>query len=244
MIIDMHAHLWEENYIEDRNMILKVLDRFSIDKVFVSTLQKYYPDKEDVKRYNSLTLEFMMMDQRIGGFIYVDPTHDNCIDVIKKGLESSMSAVKLWVSCFFDDFRVNHVAEFCIDNHLPVLTHAFKKSNGQLNYETTAIHVRKMALRYPELKIIMAHLGGNCYDGIRCIEDLDNVYTDISGTIYHADDLDYTVELIGARRILFGTDLPTGCVQCIGQVEAAKLTEAEKKMIYHENIESLLGERI
>ncbi len=244
MIIDMHAHLWDQDDKENSETIIKVLDTFSIDKVFVSTLQEYYPTKEDVKRYNKKTHDFMMRDSRIGGFIYTDPVHNNCIDVIKKGLDEGFSAIKLWVSCLVDDQRVNQIAEFCIKEKLPILTHAFKKASGQLPYETTAIHVRNLALRYPELIIIMAHLGGNSYDGIRCIEDLENVYTDFSGTIFRGDDISYAVEQIGAKRILFGTDLPTGCLQCIGQVEGADLTNEQKDLIYYKNTQRILGERV
>lgn len=244
MIIDMHAHLWDEHDKENRETITKVLDTFSIDKVFVSTLQVYYPTKEDVTRYNNKTYDFMKSDCRIGGFIYTDPVHDNSIEVIKKGLDEGFSAIKLWVSCLVDDQRVNAIAEFCIKENLPILTHAFKKAIGQLPYETSAIHVRNLALRYPELIIIMAHLGGNSYDGIRCISDLKNVYTDFSGTIFRGDDIDYAVEHLGAERILFGTDLPTGCLQCIGQVKGANLTKEQKEMIYYKNTQRILGERV
>jgi len=243
MIIDTHAHLWDENYIEDKKIILKVLDTFNIDKIYISTLQVYYPSMEDVKRYNNKTYEFMQEDSRVGGFIYVDPTHDNCMEVLKEGVKRKMAGIKLWVSCFCDDKRVDRVAKFCIDNNLPMLVHAFKKSTGQLPYETTAMNVRNLASRHPKLNIIMAHLGGNCYDGIRCIEDLNNVYTDFSGTIYRSDDLAYTIDLIGEDRVLYGSDLPTGCMQCIGQVEGGNFTKEQKEKIYYKNALKILGDR-
>ncbi len=193
MIIDMHAHLWAEHHEKDENTILKVLDQYNVERIYISTLSEQHPSKEQVNEYNDLTVNFRKRDHRVGGYIYCDPVHDNCIDVLKKGLANGMVAVKMWVSCYCDDVRVNQVAEFCIKHHLPILVHAFKKTIGQLPYETTAINVRNLALRYPDLSIIMAHLGGNCYDGIRCIADLENVYTDFSGTLYRADDIDYTV---------------------------------------------------
>lgn len=242
MIIDIHAHLWRNSYIEDKKTIIKAIDKYKIDKIYMSTLQKYYPTKEDVRGYNELTYEFMQEDNRIGGFVYTDPVHDNCIEVLEQGLKNKMAGVKIWVSCLCDDIKVDKVANFCIANKMPILIHAFKKTVGQLEFETTAINVRNLALRHKKLKIIMAHLGGNCYDGIRCIEDLENVYTDFSGTISRADDLNYTIDLIGTNRVLYGTDLPSGCIHCIGQVEGANLDTEQKEKIYYKNALSILGD--
>ena len=55
------------------------------------------------------------------------------------------------------------------------LLHSFKKTVGQLEFETVGPHVADLASRYPEARLIMAHLDGNAYHGIKCIKEYKNV---------------------------------------------------------------------
>lgn len=244
MIIDIHAHLWAQSHKRDKLRILKACDVFSINKVYISTLSTYYPSLDEVTELNNLTLGYMKEHpNKIGGFVHVDPRHKNKIDVLTKAIEyDGMEGVKLWVSVLCDDIRVNTVAEKCIEYKIPILLHAFHKATGQLEHESTALNVRELALRYPELKIIMAHMGGNVYHGLRCISDLNNVYADFSGTLVGQGDMEYALKCIGEDRLLFGTDMPMGGRQCIAQVEDACLTKIQKEKIYFRNAMKVLGE--
>lgn len=143
-----------------------------------------------------------------------------------------MSGVKLLIATFCDDPKVFPIVEKCIDYNIPLLIHSFHKSNGQFEFESVGTNVARLAKMYPEAKIIMAHLGGNCYHGIKTIKDLKNVSVDISGSIYRRDDIDYTVKQITAKRVIFGTDMPGSFLVNYGQIEEAKLTEIERQEIY------------
>jgi len=242
MIIDAHAHLWANSYKEDKKTIFKACELYEIDKIYISTLDSYYPDHNEIEYCNKLTYDFMKeKPDLVSGYIYVNPSHSNRLDVIKRGLDRGFEAIKLWVGTECDDYRVNDIAEYCIENNIPILAHAFHKATGLLENESTAEHIRCLALRYPELKIIMAHLGGNLYHGLRCIADLENVYSDFSGTMIGTGDIDYTVETIGEDRILFGTDLPSGGRQCVAQVEETNLTQQQKEKIYYKNAQKIFG---
>ena len=99
--------------------------------------------------------------------------------------------------------------------NVPVLIHAFYKATGQYPNESTGRNVARVAARYPELKIIMAHLGGNCYDGLPAIRSFPNVWVDYSGSIFRADELPYALEMVGANRILHGSDMPGAYLVCL-----------------------------
>jgi predicted TIM-barrel fold metal-dependent hydrolase len=143
--------------------------------------------------------------------------------------------MKLWVATFCDDPRAFPLVEKCIEYKIPVLVHAFYKSIGQLEHESLGKHVASLARRYPEAKIIMAHLSSNCYLGIKEIEGCKNVYSDICGSIFRRDEVDYSVSRLGAERILFGTDMPGSYLVNLGQVEEADLTPEQREMIYYRN---------
>lgn len=245
MIIDIHAHLWAVSYKNDRDRILKACEMFSIERIYVSSLSSYYPDKKEIEKLNRLTADFVSDHPRqVGGFVHLDPRHDNKIDVMKRGVEEQgMEGVKLWVSVLCDDPRVNEIAEKCIGYDIPMLVHSFHKSVGQLAFESTGEHVRGLALRYPELKIIMAHMGGNPYHGLRCVSDLENVYPDISGTMSGKGEIEYALECVGADRLLFGTDMPMGGRQCIARIEELEADEGVKRKILHDNAVKILGRR-
>lgn len=243
MIIDIHAHIWMGKYEEDKREILHACEMYGITKVFVSGLGSFYPvDIGEIEELNCEVGKFMQEHpDTIGGFCYVSPLLPNCFDTLKKGVEQyGMSGMKLWVATYCDDPHVYPLVEKCIDYDIPILVHAFLKSNGQLDNESTGLNAANLADRYPEAKIIMAHLGSNCYHGIKAIRGCRNVSVDISGSIFRKDDIDYTKEQLGAERILFGTDMPGSYLVNLGQIEEADLSDYEKELVYYKNALRLL----
>ena len=243
MIIDIHAHIWKGNYAADKLEIIKACELYNITKVYISGLGVLIPDEAEIAELNYEVFRFMKeQPDRIGGFCYINPRHSNCLEVLKRGIEDyGMSGMKLWVSTYCDDSLVFPLIEKCIDYDIPVLVHSFHKAVGQLDYETTGPNVANLAQRYPEAGIIMAHLGANCYHGIKAIRDFQNVWVDISGSIFRRDDIDYTVKLIGARRVLFGTDMIGPYLTNLGQVLEADLTDEERDMIFYKNALEILS---
>ena len=237
MVIDIHAHIWGGRIEQDKREIIKACELFDISRVYISGLRGHYPDKEEISELNYEVYKFSKEHPKyIGGFCYVNPAHDNSLDVLKKGIEDyQMEGMKLWVATYCDDPKVFPLVEKCIDYNIPILIHAFKKAIGQLEFESVGPNVAELAGRYPEARFIMAHLDGNAYHGIKCIKNYKNVWVDFSGSIYRRDDVDYTVEQIGAERIVFGTDMVGSYLVNYGQVEEADLTPEQREMIYYKN---------
>lgn len=242
MLIDIHAHLWESHFKKNKAELIKACELYGISKVYISALKTYIPDEEEIDLLNHEVYKFMTeQPDKIGGFCYVNPANENSLEVLEKGIEQyGMSGMKLWVATFCDDPRVNSLMEKCIDYKIPILVHAFHKSNGQLDFESIGRHVAVLAGRYPEAKILMAHLGGNCYDGIKIIKEHKNVWVDISGSLYRRDEVDYTIKQLGAERVLFGTDMPGSFLVNYGQIEEADLTSEERDLIYYKNALKIL----
>ncbi len=245
MIIDAHAHIMTGSYELHKREIMTACERYSIDRVYVSSIdgELFYPGKDDITGCNEALYKFMREQPGvIRGYVYVNPRNDDTMDVIRRGFEEhGVSGVKLWVSQTCDDEIVYPVAEACIERDAPMLVHAFHKAVGQLPHESTGVHVARLAERFPKLKIIMAHLGANCYDGIKAVMDYENVFTDMSGTLFRRDDLDYTIEKIGAGRLLFGTDMPApgSYLSNLGRVLEANLDEQGRELVMWRNAENL-----
>lgn len=239
-VIDMHAHihLLTPDVEVDKRRIMRTIEKFNIEEVHVSALSAHKPSEDEVTLLNKDTAQFVKEEPgRIKGAVYISPEHKNAVEVLKRGIEEQdMSSAKIWVSEKCDSPAVNPIAEKLIEYNLPLLIHSFKKSTIQVANESTAVEVRNLALRYPELKIIMAHVGGNCYHGVPLVRDLKNVWVDISGSPNRSNEVEYTVENLGADRVLFGTDMPGASflVLC-GKVLESGITDEEKEKIFYKN---------
>jgi predicted TIM-barrel fold metal-dependent hydrolase len=227
-----------------RGEVLGLCGRYGIDMIFLSTLwSEPYPTSEQIAEANGMTWGFMQSHPSlVRGMAYINPANGDFEREMRKCLgERKMSGVKLWIATLCDDPRVDPVAELAVEYGVPVLVHAFWKAVGQYPHESRAANVRRLAMRHPRLKILMAHLGANVYDSIKCVADCGNVFADFSGSLYRRDDLPYAVRHLGAERILYGSDMPSGVINCLGQVEGADLSAAERDAILSGNARRLFG---
>ena len=239
-VIDIHAHIWGGRIPEGKRLILEAMERYGIERVYVSGLQDLVSDETQVEYLNQSVAQFMQENPtQIGGAVYVNPTHRNVLDVLKRATQDQgFEMIKLWCCTLADDPSVDPIMEYACENGIPVLFHVFKKQDGQLPNESQGKDLRNVALRHPKTKIIMAHFGGSCYDGVPCIRDLPNVWADQSGSPFHRNELEYAVENLGAERVLFGTD---NCfVSNIAQVIASDLTPQQREMIFSGNARKIL----
>lgn len=239
-IIDMHAHIWNGREKACVGAMRKAAQHYGIEKILVSALGSHYPDKDEVRYLNEQTAKLIKEDLLFGGYVTVSPEHDNSLDVLRKGIETQgMIGMKIWVSCLCDDDCCDKLYEYCAQNNVPVLIHALAKTVGQLPKEATGVHVAAAARKHPDTKFIMAHLGGNCYHGLHLVKDLPNVWSDFSGGYCRAEDVPYAVEMLGAERIVFGTD--NAYAMNLGQVFDANLTQAQQEQILYRNTAELFG---
>lgn len=242
MIIDMHTHLWDGNFESDKRQLLAACERYGISRILVSSLGSEIPGEEEIARLNLATYGFMKEEpELVRGYCYVNPANPDAVNVLRQGIEErGMSGMKLWIATFCDDPRVFPLVELCIRNRVPILIHAFYKAVGQLRYESLGTNVANLARRYPEAKILMAHYGAACLREIKPIRSCKNVCVDTSGSIFHRDDIEYLKKMIGADRIVFGTDMPMSYLLCYGQIMDAELTPAEREAVFSGNALRLL----
>lgn len=243
MLIDIHTHLWDGQFEENERQIMTVCENYGVSKVAVSSLGTEDPGEEEIERLNRATCSFMKKEpSTVYGYCYVNPANPDALRVLRHGIEDcGMCGMKLWIATFCDDPRVFPLVEECIHCNVPVLIHTFYKVTGQLKHESLGANVANLAARYPEAKLLMAHLGADCLRELKPIQPYPNVSVDISGSIFHRDDIDYAKKLLGADRIVFGTDMPlVSFLNTYGQVQEADLTDAERQAVLSGNALRLL----
>jgi predicted TIM-barrel fold metal-dependent hydrolase len=111
-----------------------------------------------------------------------------------------------------------------------------------------------LATQYPELKLILAHWGGLLpfYELMKSV-NLENVYYDTAATplLYHKDVYRAVVDVVGAERILYGSDYPLliypgqepepGFDRLLDEIRGSGLNPDELDLVLGGNAARLLG---
>lgn len=248
MIIDCHIHL-QGTGIEPG--LIESADMLGVDQLCASSLGRkwsYEPTPEVFIEANDDVARCMRKYRnRILGFAYLNPVYlDESLAEMRRCIEEiGMSGIKLWVAAYANDKRVFPIVEKAIEYGVPILQHAWHKATGNLPHESMPTHVADLARRYPEADIIMAHIAGDWERGIETVAACPNVYVDTSGSIIEAGMVERAVDVLGARRVLFGSDahgvdLPVA----VAKIRDAEIFDVAKEMILGENMQALLDRRV
>lgn len=106
------------------------------------------------------------------------------------------------------------IYEYCEKHHLPIITHmATTFSSGVPLEYARPVHMDRVACDFPELKIVLAHLGHPWIDEcIAAIRHQPNLYADISALYYRPwqfyNALLSVQEYGAGHKLLFGSDFP------------------------------------
>lgn len=115
-----------------------------------------------------------------------------------------------------------------------------------------------LAVSHPEVRIIIAHIGGPKFDDMQTFAWLRifpwyqrNVWFDLSATSHflagspYQDQLVWVVRQIGVDRILFGSDYPADTPEhAVQDVRRLGFTAAEQRKIFFDNARALIGEGV
>lgn len=114
----------------------------------------------------------------------------------------------------------------------------------QIHPETQALHLLPFADRYPDMKLIIAHLGSVEHIEAICQARHKNIYVDTSGVASSNNAvIEYAVSRAGSDHILFGTDTYSAAFRR-GRIEGALIPREDKISILQKNALNLLGEKI
>jgi predicted TIM-barrel fold metal-dependent hydrolase len=152
------------------------------------------------------------------GFLSVDPTQPEWERDLKVGhQELGLRGVKLlpMYAGFMPHIkRLEPFWRYVTKHKLPVLLHTGTTFVEQAPLRCTLPrHLDQVAIRFPECKLILAHLG-HPYEGecVAVIRKHPNVYADISALYYRPFQLYHSLMLVQEygvwSKLLFGTDFP------------------------------------
>ena len=156
--------------------------------------------------------------QKLIGFLSVDPTQDGWQCELEAGhQELRLRGIKLlpmYAGFRPDDDLLDPLWEYADRYRLPVLLHTGTTFVAQAPLDCTLPrHLDRVAARWPEVRIVLAHLG-HPYEGecVAVIRKHPHVYADISALHYRPFQLFHSLMLVQEygvwHKLLFGTDYP------------------------------------
>jgi len=112
------------------------------------------------------------------------------------------------------DPRYRHIYAYCQRHGLPILTHmATTFSSGTPLEYARPVHMDQVAIDFPDLKLVLAHLG-HPWEGeaIAVLRRNANVFADLSALYYRPwqfyNSMRLLVEYRADHKLLFGSDFP------------------------------------
>lgn len=194
----------------------------TVDKAIVFSLR--YGDSVGIEGNDEVTAAAVAKyPDKLVGFAYVDPRRADCMELLRHAIEDlGLKGVKfgpIYNGVALSDSRLEPVYEYCQRNNIPLTMHmgtTFAR-NAPVDMGR-AIHVEPIALKYPDLTMILAHMGHPWYeDCIAVVRKQPNVFCEVSALFYRP--WQYYNILIAAQeykivdKIYFGTDFPFARVE-------------------------------
>jgi len=235
MIIDIHSHAWEypKHFGDDFRM--QAERAWKSENLDLTVRYEDYRASSDEKTRTVVfggkaKLSGLWVDDRyvadyvaqhpdkLIGFLSVDPTQDGWQDELREGHQDlGLRGIKLlsmyagFVPC---DSLLDPLWEYAQKHNLPVLLHTGTTFVTQAPLHCTLPrHIDEVAIRFPDVKIVMAHLS-HPYEGecVVTIRKHPNVYADVSAIYFRRFQLYQSLMLVQEYgvwdKLLFGTDYP------------------------------------
>lgn len=257
MIIDCHTHL--NNYHEDRlvsldecvDRLLQAMERNRVDYSLVLTsyqVTEHRPATRDVVRKVEAQPNLFV----VAGVSYLHYTQSDLRELSEFLQEGKVRGIKIYPGYepFYPwDKRCKVLFDLCMEYDVPLMVHSGDTytAKGKLKY-AHPLEVDEVAVDYPELKIIICHLGHPWLrDCMEVVYKNANVHADISGLVL--GDFDSKFERWMKKEVeevmlyagdpsffLYGTDWPLATMESYLEfMDKLNLPRRSKEQILYEN---------
>ncbi len=236
MIVDCHVNVYDDRHVlpllknetkffrpgappllADPDTVYRAMD--GVDKAIVFSLR--YADSSGIDGDDEITAAAVAKyPDKLVGFAALDPRRPDAMDLLEHAVQDlKLKGIKfgpIYNGVSLLDARMEPFYRFCIRHNLPLTMHmgTTYARNAPVDLGRP-IYVEEIALRHPELKMIMAHMGHPWYEECVVIaRKQPNVYCEVSALHYRPWQYynilmcaqEYTIH--DRNKIFFGTDFP------------------------------------
>jgi len=239
MLIDMHTHIWRypghlsDELHEEANRMRSEPRSWdappeahraamsAADRVIVFGLRAPHTG---IDVPNDFIADYVRSDPaKLIGFLSVDPYRDDVESEIERGVQAlGLRGIKLgptYQGYHPHDPKADPIFARASALNLPILLHQGATFPRKAELEQSRpILLEKIALKYPDLVMVIAHLGHPWEEEtIVLIRKQPNLYADISALFYRPwqmyNSLRLAYEYGAMHKLLFGTDWPVAGIE-------------------------------
>lgn len=178
------------------------------------------------------------------GFCYLNPTlGERAVQrEVERAVARGFRGLKLELANNARDACMRPVMRAAEAHGLVVLQHSWSMTNiRQRRFHSDPADTVLLAKRFPNVRVIMAHLTGCGVRGVLEARGVDNLWVDTSGAAPEAGIVEYGVEKLGAGRVLYGSDATVrDLAVAIARITGSALDAATQRKILRENARALL----
>ena len=234
--IDIHSHFNHGSpydtpqtpaHIRDLDFVKAGYDRFGICYAGMSTFASvvYYP--ECVVEENEYLYDLVQKTDWMYQWVVIDPRQEETYRQAEQMLQNpKVLGIKIHPS--YHDYDI-------LDHAYPLFSFAEKHKAFLLMHPQHISEMPQLADKYPDMKLMIAHLSSEEYVDAVANARHGNIYVDTSGRggAYN-NIIEYAVSRIGSEKILFGTDTYS-CAFSFGRIALADLPLEDKENILWKN---------
>lgn len=242
-VINGHGHIgFDYNYHIPCGSVEEILRVMDVLGIQISCISANLAILSDFRAGNDLVIEAVRCyPDRLIGYVTLSPWFPDQMrsEVSRCFSQPGMRAVKIhpWnYGTLADDPRFDPAYELAAEKNCPILVHTWGKS------EVAALG--RIAARYSNVGFIMAHTGAlmpAMQDAVEIINRRDNVFADLALSLCYEGNVEWLVQCVGSKKVIFGTDVPVFDPRPnFARVAMARITDAEKQDILGLNMKRLL----
>jgi uncharacterized protein len=212
-IVDCHGHILTPEDAELDTM-LRAADRASVERIAISSLSRHWVEFPTAAALDEANADVCAaVEKHPDRFIKTVYLSADEVDTGLAHLDRYIAngpcrTVKLWVSQYADDPRLDPLMDRIIALDVPVLQHTWVKATGNMTKESTWRHCVNRMERHPDLKLWMAHCSGRWEEVARAMAPYPNLCLDVSGGEPEAGVVETLLKHISPERIFYGSDVP------------------------------------
>ena len=217
------------------------VDRFAVLNIAVS------PKTE--RHVNDFAISLLDRGDTVLPFGSVHPSSPDAFSELERLKNAGVCGIKFhneYQNFFVDDESAFPVYERCAELGFIMLFHGGADRGFSPPVKTAPRRMRRVALRFPQAKIIVAHLGGQDMQQEAIDELADtNVYIDTSFVSRSVEPsvAERSIRAFGFDRVIFGSDCPWDTpANTVAFLQAMDFSQEEYEKIYSKNALKILGE--
>lgn len=241
MIIDGHVHIGTSAFFHmsaDEDDLIRQADAIGFDRIFVTELNALFYNMRAGN--DALARQIARHPDRMIGYVSI-PTP-------RLGQKAVEEVHRCYERYGYRGMKIYSHPEACISEPgtIPLLEAAAEHGMVMLAH-TTPEECDWLMTRVPQARLLMAHMGGHPYafgDWHRAVAVAakhPNLLLDTASSQIDNGMIEHAVEVLGAEKILFGTDMPLlDPYTQMGKVTGAQISDEAKRLILGGNLVRLL----